>query len=67
MDRTLLKIIDAIERCKRDFAVGALAHPKTEGDVAFEYGRVCGHMQGLSEALRLIHQQLKLDEADRDQ
>lgn len=67
MDRTLIKIIDALERRRKDFAVGALTHPKTERDVPFEYGRACGYMQGLSEALQIIHQQLKLEEADRDQ
>jgi hypothetical protein len=40
----------------------ALSRPASGADRVFEYGRACGHVQGLEKALALLNDILKEDE-----
>ncbi len=67
MDKLTSNIRRAVGRAKEDFAEGALLRPKTEGDMAFEYGRACGYALGLEAALRIIDEQINKEDEDHDQ
>jgi hypothetical protein len=63
MNDILSKTIEAIKRSRAAYAQGALENPKADNP-AFEYGRACGVIQGLNEALRLVEELLQPKEED---
>ena len=57
-------LITVIKRHKQEFALSACQQPQKEGDAAFNYGRACGYVQGLEQALKIIDSELNKDEED---
>lgn len=55
-----------LEKEIASFATNAILRPGSGSDRVFEYGRSCGHAQGLQRAIALIQGILKEDE-EREQ